>query len=136
MITIQVPYSEYNITLEVPNNITSVESLILKMLMQGMVVKDIAKTRCRSVKTISYQKAQIYQKLGIRNDITFWLDIQLKYKCIIQKTSNEQQHTLSSEALPESHPGTGWSQGSTFDGGLYQSVCTGYGCHAGSAFHR
>lgn len=26
--------------------------------------------------------------------------------------------------------------GSTFDGGLYQSVCTGYGCHAGSAFHR
>ncbi|EEC9770985.1 hypothetical protein EB568_RS26985 [Escherichia coli] len=66
MITIQVPYSEYNITLEVPNNITSVEFLILLMLMQGMVVKDIAKTRCRSVKTISYQKAQIYQKLGIR----------------------------------------------------------------------
>ncbi len=27
-------------------------------------------------------------------------------------------------------------RGSTFDGGLYQSVCTGYGCHAGSAFHR
>lgn len=98
MLTIQVPYSEYNITLEVPNNITSVESLILKMLMQGMAVKDIAKTRCRSVKTISYQKAQIYQKLGIRNDITFWLDIHLKYKCIIQKTSNEQQHTLSSVA--------------------------------------
>ncbi|EFA4195535.1 helix-turn-helix domain-containing protein [Escherichia coli] len=98
MLTIQVPYSEYNITLEVPNNITSVESLILKMLMQGMAVKDIAKTRCRSVKTISYQKAQIYQKLGVCNDITFWLDIQLKYKCIIQKTGNEQQHTLSSVA--------------------------------------
>lgn len=44
-------------------------------------------------------------------------------------------HALSPPA-PESHPGTGWSQGSTFDGGLYQSVCTGYGCHAGSAFHR
>ncbi len=32
-------------------------------------------------------------------------------------------HALSPPA-PESHPGTGWSQGSTFDGGLYQSVCT------------
>lgn len=28
-------------------------------------------------------------------------------------------HALSPPA-PESHPGTGWSQGSTFDGGLYQ----------------
>lgn len=44
-------------------------------------------------------------------------------------------HALSPPA-PESHPGTGRSQGSTFDGGLYQSVCAGYGCHAGSAFHR
>ncbi len=45
-------------------------------------------------------------------------------------------HMSLSPPAPESHPGTGWSQGSTFDGGLYQSVCTGYGCHAGSAFHR
>lgn len=43
-------------------------------------------------------------------------------------------HALSPPA-PESHPGCGWSQGATFDGGLYQSVCTGYGCHAGRAFH-
>ncbi|EGM8836026.1 hypothetical protein IIM50_004094 [Escherichia albertii] len=59
MLTIQVLYTDYNvkITLDVPDDITSTESLILKMLMQGMTVKDIAKTRCRSVKTISYQKA-------------------------------------------------------------------------------
>lgn len=44
-------------------------------------------------------------------------------------------HALSPPA-PESHSGTGWSQGSTFDGGLYTGVCAGYGCHAGSAFHR
>nr|QJS03235.1 hypothetical protein G6854_00020 [Escherichia coli] len=44
-------------------------------------------------------------------------------------------HALSPPAS-ESLPGSGWSQGSTFDGGLYQSVCAGYGCHAGSAFHR
>lgn len=97
MLTIQVLYTDYKvkITLDVPDDITSTESLILKMLMQGMTVKDIAKTRCRSVKTISYQKAQIYQKLGIRNDVTFWLDLQLKYKCIIQDTSSEKQYSPS-----------------------------------------
>lgn len=93
MLILQVIHSDCNIetTLEVPNCITLTESLIIKMLMEGMTVKDIAKRRCRSVKTISYQKAQIYQKLGIRNDVTFWLDIQLKYKCTIQKTSDEKK---------------------------------------------
>ncbi|EGM7736535.1 helix-turn-helix domain-containing protein [Escherichia albertii] len=97
MLTMQVLYTDYKIkiTLDVPDDITSTESLILKMLMQGMTVKDIAKIRRRSAKTISYQKVQIYQKLGIRNDITFWLDLQLKHKCIIQETSSEQQYTPS-----------------------------------------
>ncbi|HBA7292705.1 TPA: response regulator transcription factor [Escherichia coli] len=32
---------------------------------------EIARRRCRSIKTVSYQKSQIYRKLRIRNDLTF-----------------------------------------------------------------
>ncbi|HAX9871985.1 TPA: response regulator transcription factor [Escherichia coli] len=31
----------------------------------------MARRRCRSIKTVSYQKSQIYRKLRIRNDLTF-----------------------------------------------------------------
>ncbi|MDO3872086.1 LuxR C-terminal-related transcriptional regulator [Salmonella enterica] len=44
------------------------------MLIQGLSVSEIAGKRCRSAKTISCQKAQLYRKLNIRNDLMFWPD--------------------------------------------------------------
>ncbi|HAM4766604.1 TPA: LuxR family transcriptional regulator, partial [Escherichia coli] len=40
-------------------------------------VTQISESRSRSAKTVSIQKHQIYKKLGIRNDVTFWLDLSL-----------------------------------------------------------
>ncbi|EFC0691643.1 response regulator transcription factor, partial [Escherichia coli] len=37
----------------------------------------ISHLRNRSSKTVSSQKRQIYKKLGVRNDLTFWIDILL-----------------------------------------------------------
>ncbi|EFB1111032.1 response regulator transcription factor, partial [Escherichia coli] len=46
---------------------------------------------CRSMKTVSYQKSQIYRKLGIRNDMTFWLDILLRYKPVLRKEREDRK---------------------------------------------
>ncbi|HAX5111596.1 TPA: helix-turn-helix domain-containing protein [Escherichia coli] len=56
------------------------EKEILKCTMRGMNVTDIANYRFRSVKTVCIQKKQVYAKLGIKNDISFWLDLYMKYQ--------------------------------------------------------
>lgn len=60
------------------------ERLLLKLLMEGMSVTEISQYRNRSAKTISHQKKQLYEKLGIQSDITFWRDI---FFNIIRKSS-------------------------------------------------
>ncbi|EFB5188735.1 helix-turn-helix transcriptional regulator [Escherichia albertii] len=57
--------------------LTDVECDVLELLIKGYTVTQISKIRGRSAKTISAQKYQIYKKLDIRNDITFWLDLPL-----------------------------------------------------------
>ncbi len=56
------------------------ERLLLKLLMEGMSVTEISQYRNRSAKTISHQKKQLYEKLGIQSDITFWRDIFFQYR--------------------------------------------------------
>ena len=87
VVTLDVYLSDYNteVTLTLPDVLTSTEVSLLRMLMQGMSVAEIARRRCRSMKTVSHQKSHIYRKLGIRNDMTFWLDILLKYKSVLKK---------------------------------------------------
>ncbi|EFM6401849.1 TPA: helix-turn-helix transcriptional regulator, partial [Escherichia coli] len=50
---------------------------VFELLVKGYTVTQISESRSRSAKTVSIQKHQIYKKLGIRNDVTFWLDLSL-----------------------------------------------------------
>ncbi|HAX5102336.1 TPA: helix-turn-helix domain-containing protein [Escherichia coli] len=74
--------SIYNVTinLTIPDVLSDAEKEILKCTMCGMNVTDIANYRFRSVKTVCFQKKQVYAKLGIKNDISFWLDLYMKYQ--------------------------------------------------------
>ncbi|EHP8183611.1 helix-turn-helix transcriptional regulator, partial [Escherichia coli] len=53
------------------------ECEVFELLLKGYTITQISKSRFRSIKTVSLQKNQIYRKLGIRNDTTFWLDLSL-----------------------------------------------------------
>ncbi|EFN6915338.1 TPA: helix-turn-helix transcriptional regulator [Escherichia coli] len=57
--------------------LTASESCVFELLVKGYTVTQISESRSRSAKTVSIQKHQIYKKLGIRNDVTFWLDLSL-----------------------------------------------------------
>ncbi|MDW5498654.1 LuxR C-terminal-related transcriptional regulator [Pseudomonas lundensis] len=53
------------------------EEQVLRALLNGYCVTDIARQQGRSVKTISYQKCQLMQKLGLKSDVgLFALDPQ------------------------------------------------------------
>ncbi|MEH4901781.1 LuxR C-terminal-related transcriptional regulator [Escherichia coli] len=69
--------------------LTDVECNVLELLIKGYTVSQISKFRCRSDKTVSAQKYQIYTKLGIRNDITFWLDLLFSSSVKIRFTNNK-----------------------------------------------
>ncbi|MGC0623378.1 helix-turn-helix domain-containing protein [Escherichia coli] len=58
-------------------SLTDAECDVLALLIKGYTVTQISKNRFRSARTVSAQKYQIYKKPGIRNDISFWLDISL-----------------------------------------------------------
>lgn len=65
----------YNGSFVIARSVSEKERLLLKLLMQGMSVTEISQYRNRSAKTISHQKKQLFEKLGIQSDITFWRDI-------------------------------------------------------------
>lgn len=69
----------------------------VRVASKGYKIANVAQYRARSLKTVSSQKHQVYKKLGIRNDVTFWIDIILSHhmriifvemgKLLIQKKS-------------------------------------------------
>lgn len=61
----------------IAQSLTDIEYDMLELLIKGYTVTQISRIRDRSVKTVSAQKFQIYKKLNIRTDITFWLDLSL-----------------------------------------------------------
>lgn len=56
-------------------SLTKIECDVLELIMKGYSSTKISHLRNRSDKTVSSQKRQIYKKLGVRNDLTFWIDI-------------------------------------------------------------
>lgn len=56
----------------VPVTLSPAEILILRQLLKGECVTDIARGFNKSVKTISHQKRSLYRKLGVRNDILLY----------------------------------------------------------------
>ncbi|EDB2713557.1 response regulator transcription factor [Salmonella enterica] len=70
-------------------SLTEAECEVLELLVKGYSVTRISESRFRSVKTVSLQKHQIYRKLGIRNDITFWLDLSLSSRVKMKFTYKE-----------------------------------------------
>lgn len=86
---IKADIDRYDITVHVWISIplTDAECKVLELLIKGYSITQISKCRLRSIKTISTQKHQIYNKLEIRNDFTFWIDLSLspyvkiKYFC-------------------------------------------------------
>ncbi|ELS8065582.1 helix-turn-helix transcriptional regulator [Escherichia coli] len=58
-------------------SLTKIECDVLELIMKGYSSTKISHLRNRSNKTVSSQKRQIYKKLGVRNDLTFWIDILL-----------------------------------------------------------
>lgn len=77
VVTLRVFLARYNaeVIVTLPEMLTSTEISILRMLLQGMSITEIALRRCRSMKTISCQKAKLYKKLGTRDDLTLWQDL-------------------------------------------------------------
>lgn len=76
---IKCDIKEHNIVVHmwISEFLTEAECDVLKFLLTGCNTTKISQQRSRSIKTVSIQKQQIYRKLGIRNDITFWIDILL-----------------------------------------------------------
>ena len=68
---------EHDVTVHlwVFTSLTKIECDVLELIMKGYSSTKIAHLRNRSNKTVSSQKRQIYKKLGVRNDLTFWIDI-------------------------------------------------------------
>ncbi|MBH5326261.1 helix-turn-helix transcriptional regulator [Salmonella enterica] len=95
-VTLNVFLTCYNvdITLILPDTLTPAELSLLRMLVQGMSVSEIAQMRDRSVKTISSQKAKLYRKLGIRNDLVLWLDLLLRYRVVL---AEDEKHQISND---------------------------------------
>ncbi|EPR5618056.1 helix-turn-helix transcriptional regulator [Escherichia coli] len=60
--------------------LTKIECSIFELLVKGYNIAHMAQYRNRSIKTVSSQKHQLYKKLGIRNDVTFWIDIILSHQ--------------------------------------------------------
>ena len=92
------------VNLTLPGIVSEKERLLLKLLMEGMSVTEISQYRNRSAKTISHQKKQLYEKLGIQSDITFWRDIFFQYHPqVISGTGNKNNFyilTISSRLKP------------------------------------
>lgn len=77
------------VALTLPGVLTSAEVSLLRMLIQGVSVSEIARRHYQNLKIVSCQISQIYRKLGIRSETTFWLDMLLRYKIIfIEKTNH------------------------------------------------
>lgn len=74
---VDVHLSEYNISIRIHIHrfLTEKERALLKLLAQGKSITDIARYRCRCVKTVSAQKIKLYEKLHIRNGLVFWVDM-------------------------------------------------------------
>ncbi|EDA1465493.1 helix-turn-helix domain-containing protein [Salmonella enterica] len=85
MLNVFLAHYNADITLILPDTVTPTELSLLRMLIQGMSVSEIARKRCRSVKTISCQKAHLYRKLRIHNDLTLWPDLLLRYRMVLRK---------------------------------------------------
>lgn len=109
--------------LSLPGSVSEKERLLLKLLMQGMSVTEISQYRNRSAKTISHHKKQLFEKLGIQSDITFWRDIFFQYNPeIISATGNNSHkyindnhyhHIVTPEAISlalENHEFKPWIQ--------------------------
>ncbi|EFN8667843.1 DNA-binding response regulator [Escherichia coli] len=79
-------------------SLTEMECEVLELLVKGYSVTRISESRFRSIKTVSLQKHQIYRKLGIRNDITFWLDLSLS-SCVKMKFTYKEG-TVKESPLP------------------------------------
>ncbi len=79
--------------------LTEAECDVLKLLLKGCNSTKISQQRSRSVKTVSIQKQQIYRKLGIRNDITFWIDIILSPSIKVVFCSNDKNVDIEYESL-------------------------------------
>ncbi|HBB6441845.1 TPA: EAL domain-containing protein, partial [Escherichia coli] len=111
------------VNLTLPGIVSEKERLLLKLLMEGMSVTEISQYRNRSAKTISHQKKQLYEKLGIQSDITFWRDIFFQYHPqVISGTGNKNNfyipdnrchHIVTPEAISlalENHEFKPWIQ--------------------------
>ena len=111
------------VNLTLPGIVSEKERLLLKLLMEGMSVTEISQYRNRSAKTISHQKKQLFEKLGIQSDITFWRDIFFQYNPeIISATGNNSHkyindnhyhHIVTPEAISlalENHEFKPWIQ--------------------------
>ncbi|EFC6752278.1 hypothetical protein FD541_02450, partial [Escherichia coli] len=81
--SIYIQKYEAIISVNIPLLLTEKELLLLRYLILGKSLSEIARYRNRSLKTISCQKSKLYNKLGIESDLTLWRDLYFKrYICI------------------------------------------------------
>lgn len=83
---ISINLTEYSTTLELelPYLLSEIEVSLLYQLLQGYSVIDISKRRNRSIKTVSCQKIKLYKKIGVKNDLSLWRDVFLRFKVSIR----------------------------------------------------
>lgn len=71
---------DYKLTVSInlPFFLTEKEVLLLRHLLSGKSLTEIAHYYNRSLKTISCHKIKLHKKIGVKSDITLWRELYLK----------------------------------------------------------
>lgn len=100
-IDVILPEYQVRVSLPVPESLTATETMLLRQLVQGKKVSDIAEYRHRTVKTVSFQKNRLYKKMGINQDLTFWRDLIFRHKMnLIPLTVRNESVTNRQSLVP------------------------------------
>lgn len=90
IIDVILPQYQVRASFPVPGSLTATEITLLRLLVQGKTVSDIAARRQRSTKTISFQKNKLYEKMGITHDLTLWRDLFFRHNLRMTPLSGDE----------------------------------------------
>lgn len=90
IIDVFLPQYQIRASFPVPDSLTATEITMLRLLIQGKTVSDIAAHRQRSTKTISFQKNKLYEKMGITHDLTLWRDLFFRHNLRMMPLSGDE----------------------------------------------
>lgn len=105
-ITTHLKEKNINISITLPTKLTDKETFLLKNLLDGKNLKDIAQEHKQNIRALSFQKEKIYEKLGIQNDLSLWLNVFFRFEYQIEAVNNDTykplilQHNFTTKFQP------------------------------------